>query len=69
MHSEIFFFLLIHSGFNSFYVVRRGFSGTYVKEYIEASIPAFAIGEYWDSLAYENGTLCYNQGKNLWTVD
>ncbi|KAK9924938.1 hypothetical protein M0R45_033279 [Rubus argutus] len=39
----------------------RGFSGTYVKEYIEASIPAFAIGEYWDSLAYENGTLCYNQ--------
>ncbi|OMP07813.1 hypothetical protein COLO4_07022 [Corchorus olitorius] len=31
----------------------RGFSGTYVKEYIEASNPAFAIGEYWDSLAYE----------------
>ncbi|XP_050380889.1 uncharacterized protein LOC126798094 [Argentina anserina] len=39
----------------------RGFSGTYVKEYIEASTPAFAIGEYWDSLAYENGNLCYNQ--------
>ncbi|GLU01825.1 hypothetical protein SLE2022_191080 [Rubroshorea leprosula] len=39
----------------------RGFSGTYVKEYIEASNPAFAIGEYWDSLAYENGNLCYNQ--------
>ncbi|TQD72841.1 hypothetical protein C1H46_041623 [Malus baccata] len=38
-----------------------GFSGTYVKEYIEASIPAFAIGEYWDSLDYENGNLCYNQ--------
>ncbi|KAF5957558.1 hypothetical protein HYC85_004783 [Camellia sinensis] len=31
----------------------RGFSGGYVKEYIEASNPAFAIGEYWDSLAYE----------------
>eukprot|EP00257_Ricinus_communis_P019911 XP_015579026.1 uncharacterized protein LOC8285074 isoform X1 [Ricinus communis] len=39
----------------------RGFSGTYVKEYIETSNPAFAIGEYWDSLAYEHGSLCYNQ--------
>ncbi|MED6216523.1 hypothetical protein PIB30_008508 [Stylosanthes scabra] len=39
----------------------RGFSGTYVKEYIEASNPVFSIGEYWDSLAYEHGTLCYNQ--------
>ncbi|KAL5095817.1 hypothetical protein RYX36_000144 [Vicia faba] len=33
----------------------KGFSGTYVKEYIEASKPAFSIGEYWDSLAYEQG--------------
>ncbi|VFQ91977.1 unnamed protein product [Cuscuta campestris] len=39
----------------------RGFSGGYVKEYIEVSNPAFAIGEYWDSLAYEGGNLCYNQ--------
>ncbi|XP_068656894.1 uncharacterized protein [Aristolochia californica] len=39
----------------------RGFSGGYVKEYIESSIPAFAIGEYWDSLAYEGGNLSYNQ--------
>lgn len=39
----------------------RGFSGVYVKEYIEASNPVFAIGEYWDSLAYEGGNLCYNQ--------
>ncbi|KAH7673439.1 Alpha-amylase protein [Dioscorea alata] len=39
----------------------RGFAGVYVKEYIEASNPAFAIGEYWDSLAYEGGNLCYNQ--------
>lgn len=34
-----------------------------MKEYIEASNPAFAIGEYWDSLAYEGGNLCYNQGE------
>jgi len=40
----------------------RGFSGTYVKEYIEVSNPVFAIGEYWDSLGYEHGSLCYNQG-------
>ncbi|KAL3525856.1 hypothetical protein ACH5RR_014228 [Cinchona calisaya] len=39
----------------------RGFAGEYVKEYIEASNPAFAIGEYWDSLSYEGGNLCYNQ--------
>ncbi|XP_047312838.1 uncharacterized protein LOC124916150 [Impatiens glandulifera] len=39
----------------------RGFSGGYVKEYIESSNPAFSIGEYWDSLAYEGGNLCYNQ--------
>ena len=40
----------------------RGFWGGYVKEYIEATDPAFAIGEYWDSLAYEGGNVCYNQG-------
>eukprot|EP00271_Cylindrocystis_brebissonii_P013285 TRINITY_DN329_c0_g2_i1.p1 TRINITY_DN329_c0_g2~~TRINITY_DN329_c0_g2_i1.p1 ORF type:complete len:1058 (-),score=276.27 TRINITY_DN329_c0_g2_i1:758-3931(-) len=39
----------------------RGFWGGHVKEYIEASKPAFSIGEYWDSLAYEGGTVCYNQ--------
>lgn len=39
----------------------RGFWGGYVKEYIEATSPAFAIGEYWDSLAYEGGNICYNQ--------
>ncbi|KAI5079603.1 hypothetical protein GOP47_0005082 [Adiantum capillus-veneris] len=39
----------------------RGFWGGYVKEYIEATAPAFAIGEYWDSLSYEGGNVCYNQ--------
>ena len=47
------------------FLLGRGFAGEYVKEYIEASNPAFAIGEYWDSLAYEGGNLCYNQGKPL----
>eukprot|EP00271_Cylindrocystis_brebissonii_P013283 TRINITY_DN329_c0_g1_i1.p1 TRINITY_DN329_c0_g1~~TRINITY_DN329_c0_g1_i1.p1 ORF type:complete len:1017 (-),score=248.45 TRINITY_DN329_c0_g1_i1:535-3585(-) len=39
----------------------RGFWGGHVKEYIAASNPAFSIGEYWDSMAYEGGTVCYNQ--------
>ncbi|CAM6100036.1 unnamed protein product [Calypogeia fissa] len=39
----------------------RGFWGGYVKEYIEATNPVFSIGEYWDSLAYEGGQVCYNQ--------
>lgn len=39
-----------------------------MKEYVEASNPAFAIGEYWDSLAYEGGNLCYNQGNILFSV-
>lgn len=39
----------------------RGFWGGHVKEYIEASTPAFCIGEYWDSLSYEGGTVAYNQ--------
>lgn len=39
----------------------RGFWGGYVKEYIEATKPAFAIGEYWDSLSYEGGQVSYNQ--------
>jgi hypothetical protein len=43
----------------------RGFWGGYIKEYIEATKPAFAIGEYWDSLAYEGGKVCYNQGSIL----
>jgi hypothetical protein len=54
---------------NSLFSAHRGFSGTYVKEYIEASNPAFAIGEYWDSLAYEHGSLCYNQGYYILLVD
>jgi hypothetical protein len=47
----------------------RGFWGGYVKEYIEATKPAFAIGEYWDSLAYEGGRVCYNQGSAILPSD
>ncbi|ESW29377.1 hypothetical protein PHAVU_002G065700 [Phaseolus vulgaris] len=39
----------------------RGFWGGYVKDYIEASEPYFAVGEYWDSLSYRNDETDYNQ--------
>lgn len=42
----------------------RGFWGGYVKEYIEATSPAFSIGEYWDSLAYEGGNPAYSQDSH-----
>ncbi|WOL02990.1 alpha-amylase 3, chloroplastic [Canna indica] len=39
----------------------RGFWGGYVKDYIEASEPYFAVGEYWDSLSYTYGAMDHNQ--------
>ncbi|KAG6508698.1 hypothetical protein ZIOFF_034078 [Zingiber officinale] len=39
----------------------RGFWGGYVKDYIEASEPYFAVGEYWDSLSYTYGEMDHNQ--------
>jgi alpha-amylase len=40
----------------------KGFHGSHVKDYMEASQPEFVVGEYWDSLAYEwDGTPCHNQ--------
>eukprot|EP00899_Mesostigma_viride_P015605 jgi/Mesvir1/24045/Mv10779-RA.1 len=39
----------------------RGFWGGHTKTYIEASSPVFAIGEYWDALAYHQSEMEYNQ--------
>ncbi|XP_057543598.1 alpha-amylase 3, chloroplastic [Amaranthus tricolor] len=39
----------------------RGFWGGYVKDYIDATEPYFAVGEYWDSLSYTYGEMDYNQ--------
>ncbi|KAL1213666.1 Alpha-amylase 3 [Cardamine amara subsp. amara] len=39
----------------------RGFWGGYVKDYVDASKPYFAVGEYWDSLSYTYGEMDYNQ--------
>ncbi|GAA0161991.1 amylase [Lithospermum erythrorhizon] len=39
----------------------RGFWGGYVKDYLDATEPYFAVGEYWDSLSYTYGEMDYNQ--------
>lgn len=39
----------------------RGFWGGYVKDYLDASEPHFAVGEYWDSLSYTYGEMDHNQ--------
>ncbi|KAL2484604.1 Alpha-amylase 3 [Abeliophyllum distichum] len=39
----------------------RGFWGGYVKDYLEATEPYFAVGEYWDSLSYTYGEMDHNQ--------
>ncbi|KAK4758832.1 hypothetical protein SAY87_020133 [Trapa incisa] len=39
----------------------RGFSGGYMKDYLEASEPYFAVGEFWDSLSYSHGVIDHNQ--------
>ncbi|OIS95831.1 PREDICTED: alpha-amylase 3, chloroplastic [Nicotiana attenuata] len=39
----------------------RGFWGGYVKDYLDATEPFFAVGEYWDSLSYTYGEMDHNQ--------
>ncbi|KAK0573163.1 hypothetical protein LWI29_003824 [Acer saccharum] len=39
----------------------RGFWGGYVKDYLDATEPHFAVGEYWDSLSYTYGEMDHNQ--------
>jgi alpha-amylase len=39
----------------------KGYSGEYTRQYINASVPKIAFGEYWDACSYTNGVLDYNQ--------
>ena len=39
----------------------RGFHGSHVGDYMAATAPTFAVGEFWDSLSYSNGLPDYNQ--------
>ena len=42
----------------------KGYSGHFTKEYIEASKPYIAFGEYWDTCSYRDGVLDYNQDSH-----
>ena len=35
--------------------------GEFVKEYLDATVPELAFGEYWDTCEYTDGVLNYNQ--------
>jgi hypothetical protein len=35
--------------------------GEFVKEYLDATVPQLAFGEYWDTCEYTDGVLNYNQ--------
>lgn len=39
----------------------RGYAGSYVKQYIDETVPSMAFGEYWDGCEYTDGVLNYNQ--------
>lgn len=39
----------------------RGFWGGYVKDYLDATEPYFAVGEFWDSLSYTYGVMDHDQ--------
>ena len=32
--------------------------------FLQASEPLFALGEYWDSLDYQDSIECYNQDRH-----
>lgn len=43
----------------------KGFHGSHVKDYMEASVPQFSVGEYWDALSYEwDGSPSNNQDNH-----
>lgn len=48
----------------------QGYDGKWTKEYIDASVPLMAFGEFWDCCDYTDGVLNYNQdGHRQRTVD
>jgi hypothetical protein len=36
-------------------------AGKYVRQYIDSTVPAMAVGEFWDTCEYTDGVLNYNQ--------
>ncbi len=42
----------------------QGYDGQYVAEYVNATVPEMAFGEYWDTCSYQDGVLNYNQDSH-----
>lgn len=42
----------------------QGYDGKYVAEYVNATVPEMAFGEYWDTCSYQDGVLNYNQDSH-----
>eukprot|EP00271_Cylindrocystis_brebissonii_P007275 TRINITY_DN20604_c0_g1_i1.p1 TRINITY_DN20604_c0_g1~~TRINITY_DN20604_c0_g1_i1.p1 ORF type:complete len:417 (+),score=66.73 TRINITY_DN20604_c0_g1_i1:499-1749(+) len=52
-------------GFTSFrFDFAKGYSAGYVKEYIEAAEPVFAVGEYWDACNYSGEEYTFDFDQN-----
>ncbi|KAG6542753.1 hypothetical protein Mapa_015828 [Marchantia paleacea] len=52
-------------GYNSFrFDFAKGYSASFVKEYIDASNPIFSVGEFWDTCNYHGSSLDYDQDKH-----
>ncbi len=46
----------------------KGYAGERVREYVAATRPALAFGEFWDACAYEGkhgDQLCANQARQM----
>ena len=39
----------------------KGYDGKWAGEYVNATVPELAFGEYWDTCSYSDGVLSYNQ--------
>ncbi|KAL6768502.1 AMA2 [Auxenochlorella protothecoides x Auxenochlorella symbiontica] len=39
----------------------KGYEGRFVRDYVDATVPQMAFGEYWDTCSYTDGVLNYNQ--------
>jgi alpha-amylase len=42
----------------------QGYDGKHVREYVDATVPEMAFGEYWDTCSYTDGVLNYNQDNH-----
>jgi alpha-amylase len=55
-------FLKTNVGFDGWrFDFTKGYHGRFVKLYVDATVPQMAFGEFWDTCAYSDSVLHYNQ--------